>query len=362
MTAAGIDALMITSPENVYYTSGALIHTQALIRRRQAAVVLPVAGQPVLVVSEIEAGLARRTSQIADIVTYREFEQSAVQRAAGVLTSFGQIPGTLGVEMNTLPVDSYRQLQGSLPAVTTVAADSLLAGPRRRKGPGEARSLAFAARALDRAIAGAVAATRVGSTEEELATRIARNALELGGGRFRLATGLVASGPNLRVSHHIAGTRALEPGDAVRVGCRAVYEGYHALVARTAAVGALPASSLARYERLRQAHRDLLTSLVPGASGDVIYGRALQRRQALELELTTAHVGHGIGLEFQEDPVLRRNSADELSAGDFLLSVSVTPDPDVGYLYIEEMVEVGSQQSEVISNYLAACPLLVIDA
>jgi Xaa-Pro aminopeptidase len=166
---------------------------------------------------------------------------------------------------------------------------------------------------------------------------------------------------HLRVSHHVAGTRALELGDAVRVGCRAIYEGYHALVARTAIVGTLPASSLARYERLREAHRDLLASMVPGASGDIIYERALQRRQALELELTTAHVGHGIGLEFQEEPVLRRGTTDELSAGAFLLGVSVAPDPDVGYLYIEEMVKVGTRESEVISDYLPACPLLAID-
>jgi hypothetical protein len=92
----------------------------------------------------------------------------------------------------------------------------------------------------------------------------------------------------------------------------------------------------------------------------MIYRRAHQRRQALELELTTAHVGHGIGLEFQEDPVLRQGSTDELLAGDFLLGVSVAPDPAVGYLYIEEMVKVGTRQSEVISDYSPACPVLSI--
>jgi hypothetical protein len=44
-----------------------------------------------------------------------------------------------------------------------------------------------------------------------------------------------------------------------------------------------------------------------------------------------------------------------------LLGVSVAPDPDVGYLYIEEMVEVGTRESEVISDYLPECPLLAID-
>jgi hypothetical protein len=115
MNAAGIESLLITSPENVYYTSGALIHTQAFIRRRQAAVILPAEGSPVLVVSEIEAGLARRVSQLGDIVTYREFEQSAVQRAADVLIASGQAQGRLGLELNALPADSYRQLAGLLP-------------------------------------------------------------------------------------------------------------------------------------------------------------------------------------------------------------------------------------------------------
>jgi Xaa-Pro aminopeptidase len=158
----------------------------------------------------------------------------------------------------------------------------------------------------------------------------------------------------------VAGPRPVEDGDVLRVGGRVVYEGYHALIARTGVVGDMPAATLGHYRRLQSAHRGLLASMVPGAVSGAIYARAQESRTRLGLELTTAHVGHGIGLEFQEPPILRSGGTDELQADELMLAVSVVPDPDVGYLYIEEMVTVRPDGARPISTVMAQTPLSIM--
>ena len=82
------------------------------------------------------------------------------------------------------------------------------------------------------------------------------------------------------------------------------------------ALAAPPRSGLPDlYERLVSAREDLVASLRPGVTGDEVYTRAARFRTSVELELRTAHVGHGIGLEYQEPPRLRPGSMDQVAAG-----------------------------------------------
>lgn len=353
------DAVLLSSPENVLYASGAHVHTQSLIRRRQAMVVLAAAGDGALIVAEVERGLAARHNRLSQLLAYREFEQTAIDLALPLLAPLLKAGGTLGLEMEHLPAGDYDRLRAALGSVRVAAVDERLRALRSVKSAAELELYARGARALDQAICNAVAGCAPGTPEAQLAASIVSNLYAIAGADVRTAVGLVASGRNLLTTHHVADGTPIEAGTVARVGCRAMLGAHHALVARTA-LAAPPRSGLPDlYERLVSAREDLVASLRPGVTGDEVYTRAARFRTSVGLELRTAHVGHGIGLEYQEPPRLRPGSMDQVAAGMVLILVTVAPVPNVGNLYLEDIAAIGTSGAKLLSNHAPDAPLVI---
>ncbi|HBY96049.1 MAG: aminopeptidase P family N-terminal domain-containing protein [Ardenticatenaceae bacterium] len=89
LAASDFDAIVATSFKNVYYLPGALIETQRRIPLRLGIVVWPRHGEPTLIVGDIEEGLARRESHLADVRAYVEFRTSPIDALAQVLEEKG---------------------------------------------------------------------------------------------------------------------------------------------------------------------------------------------------------------------------------------------------------------------------------
>ncbi len=106
MAEAGIDCVVATSYENVAYLSGAIIMTQRQIPDRLAAVVLPLEGEPTMVVCNIEEAQAQRDSRIPDIRAYVEFVTSPVQAIAEVVQEKGLERARLGAGLS---VEDFRK-------------------------------------------------------------------------------------------------------------------------------------------------------------------------------------------------------------------------------------------------------------
>lgn len=350
MAAEGCDALLLSSPENVLYASGAHVHTQSLIRRRQAMVVLGPNGDGTLIVAEVERGLAARHNHLSQLLAYREFEQTAIDLALPALRDLVRPNGRIGVEMEHLPAGDYQRLREAMGAVRLAGIDEQVRNLRSIKSPAEIGLYERGARVSDQAVSAAAAACKPGMREEQLAASIVSNLYALAGSEVRTAVGLVASGRNLLTTHHVADATPIEPGTVARVGCRATLGAYHVLVARTAFVAPQRQELVRLYEALEAARDDLVASLRPGVTGDDVYQRAARFRKSVGLELRTAHVGHGIGLEYQEPPRLRPGSTDRVSAGMVLILVTVAPVPDVGNLYLEDIASVGESGAARLSR------------
>jgi Xaa-Pro aminopeptidase len=363
MGAERWDAILLSSPENVLFASGAHVHTQSLIRRRQAMVVLGPAGDGALIVAEVERGLAARHNRLSQLLAYREFEQTAIDLALPILGGMVKPGGAVGLEMEHLPAGDYERLRATageaFGSVRFAAVDEHLRRLRAVKSTDETETYARGARALDRAICAAAAACRAGTREEQLAAAIVSNLYGITGAEVRTAVGLVASGRNLLTTHHVADGTPIEPGAVARVGCRATLGACHILVARTAVAAPSRPGIADLYARLMSAREDLVASLRPGATGDEVFRRAARFRASVGLELRTAHVGHGIGLEYQEPPRLRPGSTDALAAGMVLLLVTVASVEGIGNLYSEDIAAVGASGATLLSDYAPRTPLVI---
>src|SRR2546427_8985348 len=117
MHAHGLDALLLTTPEHVYYLTNH--HTPAYDAFQ--ALLLPLDGEPTLITPLIEELIARGHSWVERCATYRHGEPS-LDATRAVLAEAGLERSRLGVEKASpfLTVQAYEGLQSKLPLATLV--------------------------------------------------------------------------------------------------------------------------------------------------------------------------------------------------------------------------------------------------
>ena len=245
------DAVILSSPENTFYATGALILTQREIPLRLACTLWPRDAEPTFVVCGIEESLVRRQSWLADVRPYVEFAESPVAMIAAAARERGLTRAAIGIEKDHLVARYWDELRAALPEATFGDAGPLLAEARAVKAPAEVDRLQTAARALERAIAHAYTTARPGCTEKWLADTMAAALLRQGADEVKAL--VLSSGPR-SVQAHAApdGATPIPPGATIRVDFVGVFGGYLADLARMACVGAPNATQRGYYDALRE--------------------------------------------------------------------------------------------------------------
>ncbi|MEV6983158.1 M24 family metallopeptidase [Sphaerisporangium sp. NPDC051017] len=224
-----------------------------------------------------------------------------------------------GIEAHDMSVAEYQRLGGGLPLLGRLV--ELL---RVVKDESEIASLRTACELTDRAFADVAATIAPGMTERQVARALDTRMAELGADGPAFDT-IVASGPNGAVPHHSPGERPIERGDLVTMDFGALYDGYHADMTRTVAVGAPSGWQRELYDLVLAAQRAGRHALAPGAgTGEVDAAARTLIEDAGHGEHFGHGLGHGVGLEIHEDPFLRSAGAGRLED-----RVPITVEPGV---------------------------------
>ncbi|MDX9821887.1 MAG: Xaa-Pro peptidase family protein [Syntrophales bacterium] len=190
---------------------------------------------------------------------------------------------------------------------------------------------------------------------------------------FFMSRGLFASGPNLfQVSGVASSLTGVGPGPAVPAGpskrllCRGdlvmidipvLHEGYHVDQARTYRIGPAP-------HRVREMQR-ILECLFEYAGGilrpEQTWSDAFRRVSAFADRLGAAHsfqrmpdgsrlhyIGHGVGLELNEPPMITERNSEPILPGTVIALEMHLLDGDV-VLKMEDMLLIGEAANEVLS-------------
>lgn len=340
LRARGLDGILVMSPENVFYLSGAMINSQRLIPERLATVVWPASGPAAMVVCDLEEAITRRQSWIQDIRLYNEFSDGPIRGIATVLDERAVVAGRIGIEERFLTRRYAAELARALPQAELVAVDDLFDDLRLEKLPWEIERLRQAAKVLEGAIVHAAVAARAGMTERAVAVRMLRSAVTAGGAGFSLLQAVVASGPNAHVTHYGIGDRVLEQGDLLRLGCRGIYQAYHGIVVRTAVVGQGTSKQRAIYQDLHAIHSEVIKHLRPGVAASDAYrlSEALYNDRGYALPLP--HVGHSVGLALQERPKMHPHGTTIFASDAVCVIVHVISHVELGRFYLEDMVHI----------------------
>jgi Xaa-Pro aminopeptidase len=132
---------------------------------------------------------------------------------------------------------------------------------------------------------------------------------------------------------------------------------------RTFVRGEVSGRLAALHEQVLDAHERACAAVRPGVTGVELYdlacdvfeaaGQPTQRTKARGETLRQGFyfsLGHGVGLEVHEAPLLGRTGRKELVAGDVIAVEPGTVDPEVGGTRVEDMIAVTEQGGERLTG------------
>ncbi len=288
----------------------------------------------------------------------------------------------LGMELDVLPVNNYRVYAQLFPEAEITDVSVLIRAVRMIKSPFELELMRQAAHMTDSMYRGVKDILREGMTEIELAACVELHLRKQGHqGLVRVRSfnqdvfyGHIMSGSNLALPScslgptggpgtnpsfpQSAGLKTIRRHEPVQIDYVGIAGGYIVDQARTFFFGKPP-------DRFREVHAkalDIQAALVdkarPGARGEHLYNIALSMAKRAGLEENfmghpqpVPFVGHGIGLELDELPVLGKKSPHVLEPG---MVIALEPKfilPRQGLAGIENSFLITENSAEKLSNF-----------
>jgi Xaa-Pro dipeptidase len=361
-----LDALLITSPENIYYLIG--LNHQGYFAFTM--LVLPREGELSLLTRRMEAYTISRQAPDIHHIGYGD-DEDAGAAAVRSLRELGITGGRVGVDRSSmfLPAGIWEEMEIGLPGIEWVdtsrspsTATRFRAGlvdeVRLVKSEAEIKYIRAAAAVGDRAMTAGLACAGVGVNEREVATAV-YEAMILGGGEYPGFVPLIRSSENLLEEHSTWRDRNLAAGEKLFVELSGAVARYHAPLTRMAYIGrAAPGAERARRVAM-EAFDAVVAALRPGVTTGAVYDawQAVVDAGLGHDRLRRHHCGYSVGIGFPPSWVgsstvlgIRRGGKVNIGAGMVFHVLSWITDADVGDYFISDTVIVGADGAEVITT------------
>lgn len=364
-------AALIMQPRDLYYYAGTA---------QPANLWVPDEGDPIL--------FTRRVHELTQKATWIDHTISAggfgeMSRALANLELSLPSGAVLGVEQDVLPYRLVESLKKNLEGVRLENLSPTILQQRLVKDDEEVARIRKAVELWEKGHEGIMETLAVGVAEYEVAAAM-EYAARRGGGDGMVwprrwdshlpAGGIVASGPNAWVVSGEAMTvtgvglsqalpwgpssRRLEAGDLVVVDFTLSYEGYHCDMTRTYCVGDPNQEQRDLWERLLELHLQVVDEVRPGVTGEELFLVAKGLAEGLGLvdnfmgvgSERGSYIGHSIGLELDEWPVLGAGYREPLPVGAVITIEPKFMVPGQGAVMVEDDIVVTPGGHEVIST------------
>jgi len=361
-----LDALIVTSPENIYYLIG-LTHQGYFAF---TMLVLPREGDPSLLTRRMEAYTISQQAPNIDHIGYGDDEDAGTAAVAALRTR-GVSSGRVGIDRSSmfLPVGVWDEIQDGLPSVQWVDTSrsastaqrfrvGLVDQVRLVKSESELGHIRRAAAIGDRAVAGGMATAGVGINEMEVAATVYGEMI-LGGGEYPGFVPLIRSSETLMQEHATWRDRYLEPGEKLFIELSGASARYHAPLTRMAYLAHAEPGAGRAMTIAMAAFEAVIAALRPGALTGAVYD-AWQQVVDDGLghdRLRRHHCGYSVGIGFPPSWVgsstvlgIRNGGKVEIAAGMTFHVLSWITDAELGDYFVSDTVIVGNRSNEVVTT------------
>ena len=220
----------------------------------------------------------------------------------------------VGAQAATLTHASWMALTAALGSVELIPIDGELERLRRIKDSAEIEALERACALTDACFAYLCTWIEVGMTGRQVADEIGRW-FGVNGAEGIAFDPLVLAGASAAKPHGRSDGVAFNLGDPLLIDFGCVVDGYHSDMTRTVFLGEPSDRQRDLYGYVRDAQRRAEEAALVGVPGTAVHAAALDALAAVGYGAAFTHgLGHGIGLEIHEQPLLK-TSDEPLQAG-----------------------------------------------
>ncbi|NTU54335.1 MAG: aminopeptidase P family protein [Chlorobiaceae bacterium] len=363
LLASGVQAALLLMPSDIYYFSGT---------RQNSVLWVPSEGPPMLLVRK-SLVRARDEGMIDDI---RPFPSS--KELSGLLGMEGD---KVGMTFDAVPVQQHLWYSKVLPCRSFTDVSMMVRELRSVKSPAEIELLRNSADKLISVFRQVPSFLKAGMCELDLAAgmeyrlrRIGHEgyvrmrafnqelfggmAVSGGAASYGFFDGAVTGKGLSSASPQGASLDLIRENEPVLIDFAGVFDGYIIDMTRIFVIGSLDAELLRAFERSLAIQEAVRRAMVPGAIGEEIYRQAAAMADDAGLGgyfmgmpgEQSRFVGHGVGLELDELPVLAQGFAMPLQAGQV---VAVEPKfvlPGKGAIGIENTFVVTSMGGQKLTD------------
>lgn len=356
---ASLDALLLADNANIYYITGRVF---------AGYVYIPREGMPLYFVR-------RPVEMEGDGVVY-------IRKPEEIPASIGMVPpARLGLELDVLPYSTAKRLAGVFPETEAVNASLLMRQVRAVKTPSALQMLRESGARQTRVYNQIPGLFHEGMSDYELQIEIEHLSRQTGClGQFRIsgdsmelymgnvlaganadapspydfAMGGAGMDPSLPVG---ANGTLITPGTTVMVDVNGNYTGYMTDMTRVYALGSLEPLALKAHQCSIDIHRALTDMMRPGTESKSLWDKAEEIVSHAGLKAYymghrqhAGFIGHGVGIEINELPVIAPRSRDILQEYNVIALEPKFVIPSVGAVGIENTYIVHSDSAERITD------------
>ena len=306
------------------------------------ALLIPPQGKGILYVSSVNYEQVKADAKDVTVQLCRRGEnlmEKIAQQTAGALA------------VDTLPIESWRALAKAVGGEEKLQpANNLIRDLRKVKDAEEIQLIKEACKLANLGIKVAAETIRPGIKEKTVAAEVEYDMRKAGSDGTAFDT-IVASGVYAGFPHGSSLEKTIGDGDLVVVDLGATHKFYRSDITRTFIAGKATAKQNRIYETVRLAYQKAFETIKPGVAANAV---DLAGRRVIEEagfgELFCHNLGHGVGLEVHEAPILSPDSKDVLEAGNV-----VTDEPGIylagfGGVRIEDTVLVTKDGAEKLTS------------
>lgn len=337
--AKGCDSLLVTDPANVRYLTGFSGSSGcALITPRQRLFFT-------------DSRYQLRAEKEVKGFSVRIVSRALLDGACVYVNSKKIALGNLGFEGRHLSYAQHLGLRRSLKKIKLIDAGDAVKNLRAIKTRREIGSIRKAASIADAAFKKLKSMKVVGRSEREVAAILEYTMKQNGSERMPFEI-IVASGRRTAMPHAATSGRIIRKDELLLIDMGASVDGYCCDVTRTFATGRLPARLQSLYRIVMEAQGRAIGALKPGL--------ALKDADSLARDHITSagygrnfrhSLGHGVGLETHEAPVLS-----PLSEGTLEQGMTVTVEPGIyvsgsGGVRIEDTILIDSRGPVMLTRF-----------
>jgi len=257
--------------------------------------------------------------------------------------------GKLGFESKHVVYSVYNDMKDKI-SVELIPVEDAVKNQRMVKSSSEQDILRRGAKILDQAFNYICSIIKPGMSEADLALELEiflrRQGAEKPSFQF-----IVASGVRGAMPHGTASDKIMQQGELVTIDYGGVFEGYATDMTRTVALGKPGQKAREIYKLVLEGQQKASRAVKPFLKACEVDAVARGIFEKAGYGQYFGHgLGHGIGLETHEFPVLNQHSKTVLEAG---MAVTVEPGiyiPQWGGVRIEDMVIITDHGPELLTN------------